>query len=481
MATEKAPISFVIKTEITSSYFDDVLRFVHRQYILPLKDRFVNVKLITLEEEHLLSFRSLGPGRTGYVDVEMRSGNPIQVKMFPSDMFPQAALDQLRADLFFGVQLFEELVRRTTLYFAWVEGEEVIPEKIQLKRRNIIYRLFSESMLFFFAIFIVASIFLFIFLGPIAPIVLVAFQFVLVLFSARIFMRTGEWRVTQKNPYVHLFQYHLPIEDLRGFQQKYDQDKLIKIKAEIYEKTLAVGKAIDCQTAGEVLSRYGFKCAPENMSTKVVNVYEIVKKAAEKFKLPVPSIAITNTILPNAAASGPSPSHGVVLITTGMLVQLEDEEILSVLGHEFGHLRGRDPLILFGLTAAEFLLRVYVFWPIFLSIGFPFFLVYLYLFLAFSVIFFIAKFFEARADLESAIKIGQPKVLASALRKIGFRRLQFERASAYRVQEWLGWDSHPPIYFRVARLEQLEDPQKIRHPLIQSIKDNIRGFLQALR
>jgi hypothetical protein len=58
---------------------------------------------------------------------------------------------------------------------------------------------------------------------------------------------------------------------------------------------------------------------PENLSTKTVNVYKLVRTAAEKFNLPLPKIVISNTMLPNAAASGPSPKHGVVLITTGLL------------------------------------------------------------------------------------------------------------------------------------------------------------------
>ena len=95
------------------------------------------------------------------------------------------------------------------------------------------------------------------------------------------------------------------------------------------------------------------------------------------------------------------------------------------------------------------------------------------------VIFFIAKFFEARADLTSAIKIGKPEVLASALEKIGFQRLLYERTPSFRIQEWLGLDPHPPIYFRVNRLEKLA-PEKVKHPLIRSIKDVISGFRETL-
>jgi heat shock protein HtpX len=184
-------------------------------------------------------------------------------------------------------------------------------------------------------------------------------------------------------------------------------------------------------------------------------------------------------MVPNAAASGPSPSRGVVLITTGLLVQLEEDEILSVLGHEFGHLRGRDPLILYGLTSAEFLFRFYVLFPLFPFI-FSSFLFFVYFWAVMVVIFFIAKFFEARADLVSAIKIGQPEVLAEALEKIGFQRLLYERTPSFRVQEWLGLDPHPPIYFRVDRLEKLKAPVKVRYPLIQSIKDVTSGFIASL-
>lgn len=474
-------MSFVIDTEIAPAYFNNLMKFIYKYYILRLRERFTNVKRKVVDNEYRLSFRALGPEGKWYTDVEIRLGNPIQVKMFPSDeKFPSEALDRLKDDLFITVQFFEEKIRKTTLYFAWVEGEEIIPEKVT-QRHSIIYRLFSESMLFFFVIFIAASIFVFIIFGLYAPIILVTIQFLMVLFADRIIMRTGDWRITQKNPSVHLLQYHLPFEEREGLQQKLTTDLLIKMKTEIHERTFAVKKTLDLKTCEEVLSKYGFKCKPENMSTKIVNVYEIVKKVADRFKLVVPKIVIANTMLPNAAASGPSPSHGVMVITTGLLVQLEDDEIVSVVGHEFGHFKGRDPLALFGLTATEFLLRVYVFWPFLALLGdFSLFFGYLYLFIALSAVYFIAKFFESRADLESAIKIGQPKVLAEALRKIGFRRLQFERIPAYKFQEWIQWDPHPPIYFRVSRLDELQDPDKIKHPLIQSIKDNIRGFLSVL-
>jgi heat shock protein HtpX len=107
-------------------------------------------------------------------------------------------------------------------------------------------------------------------------------------------------------------------------------------------------------------------------------------------------------------------------------------------------------------------------------------LFFVYFFAVMTLIFFIAKFFEARADLTSAIIMGQPKAMARSLEKIGFHRLLFERNPSFRLQEWMGLDSHPPIYFRVDRLEKLSS-NKIKRPLLQSIKDVVRGFASTLK
>ena len=215
------------------------------------------------------------------------------------------------------------------------------------------------------------------------------------------------------------------------------------------------------------------------LESEKVNVYEIVKKVADRFGYKVPKIVISNTMVPNAAASGPSPSRGVVLITTGLLVQLEEPEITSVLGHEFGHLKGRDPLILYGITSAEFLFRFYVLLALF-PIIFLSFIFFIYFWGIMTLIFFVAKFFEARADLTSAIMMGQPKIMAKALEKIGFQRLLFERTPSFRLQEWVGLDSHPPIYWRVETLEKLSEPVQVKHPLIESIRGVLRGFAATL-
>jgi heat shock protein HtpX len=167
----------------------------------------------------------------------------------------------------------------------------------------------------------------------------------------------------------------------------------------------------------------------------------------------------------------------VVLITTGALVQLEEDELLSVLGHEFGHLKGRDPFWLYGLSAIQYIVWFYVIFEYFLTSSLILLLIYFWVLS--TITYFVAKFFEARADLTSAIVMGQPNILANALEEIGFKRLLYERVPSYRIQEWISFDPHPPIYFRVDRLRKFESGTEIKHPLLQSARDVTRGFLKS--
>ena len=472
MFMDENVISFAIDTDITPDAYSGLIRFIHYHYLFSRMSRFVS---IVSDNMRYISFVLPDPMGMWMVKTEISVGKPVEVRITSRGPVPKGVIEKLKEDLFIVVRAFEEQVRRSSFYFAWVEGEPVIPEDKSRKGENLIYRLFTGSMFLFFVVFIAISLFLFAIFGPYTPILLVMMQFAIFLFSDKIVMKMGSWEITPEKPSVHILHYHLSPEEYEYFRRRFNRSILMRIKAEIYDRTIALGKTVDYETVSEVFSKYGFKCNPDSMSIKVVNVYDIVKRAAEKFGLPIPKIVIANITIPNAAASGPCPSRGIILITSGLLVQLEEDEILRVIGHEFSHLKGRDPLMLFTLSAAEYLLRVYVFWPLLMFFG------YLYILAVFTLIYFIAKFFEARADLESAIRLGHPEVLAEALKKIGYRRLRYERIPAYRIQEWIGWDPHPPLYFRIARLENIKDITKIKHPFLQSIRDNISGFLDAIR
>jgi heat shock protein HtpX len=476
--TEAPTVSFAIETEVTSAYYEELLNYTYQKYLQPQSESYANVKRDVVDGFPVLDFTFMDHEAKWNVDVRIKTGKPIQVLMTPSSaVVPQIFLDRLKEDIIIVMQYFEEHVRRSTLYFAWVQGREVVPEKSPFRRARVFERIFFGNILFLFILLFAVSLFLVFLIGiELTAIFIVVSQLMTVIFSDKLIGTMSDWKISGENPTVHILQYHLPEKERESFLDKYTREKLLQMKKEIHDKTLAVGKPIDCATASGVMSQYGLECSPESMATKVVNVHELVKKTTEKFNLPMPKIALSNTIVANAAAAGPSPKRGIILLTTGLLVQLNEEETMAVLGHELSHLNARDPFVLFGLVSGEYLFRIFVLLPytsIFQYFGF------LYLIFILGLIYFIAKFFEARADLDSAFKIGNPKILAGALRKIGFRRLQFERSAVTRVSDWITWDPHPPIYFRVQRLEKLDPNTKVEHRFIQSAKDCIRGFFAA--
>jgi heat shock protein HtpX len=471
--------SYNIETEIPSSYLVNLLDFITQKYILPEGKRFANISRTIRDGLLFLTFSINDSEGRQVLNVEIKASKPIiKVTIEKTDERVSAeGVNKIKEDIIIAIELFEERIRKSTLYFAWREGEEILPE-VQRKEKPI-NRIFLETQVFLSIGFIIISIFLFLFLGWLTPIVLIAMQFIFVFYSNNIIAKFADWHITANNPRIHLLEYYLPPEEHEKFGKKFSREEMIEIKKEIYNETLSRKGSLDCEIAQRIFEKHGFECRQENLSSKVVDVYKLVETTAKRFNFPTPKIVISNTMIPNAAASGPSPSRGVVLITTGLLVQLEEDEILSVLGHEFGHLKGRDPLLLYGVTSAEFLLRFYVVFPLFPFIFYSFSF-FLYFWAIMTIIYFIAKFFEARADIVSAMVIGQPKILAEALEKIGFRRLMYERISSNRIQEWIGLEPHPPIYFRVNRLEKLEAPVKVNHPFLQSVRDVTNGFLASI-
>jgi heat shock protein HtpX len=479
--------SFKVDIEIPPTYYNKLFDFMRNQYYTPQKQRFTDISQEKNQNHIRLTYNIVDQQGKKILRVEITGTDTINAKIIPFGEVTDSAIQEARQDVIIAAELFEEKARNTTWYFAWREGEKIVPEKVVLHEKSF-KRLFLETQILLFIVFIVLGMGLFVLIGAlypsliwVAPIVLIGAQFIFVFYSSKIIARSSDWTITKENPTISFLQFNLPVGSL-GTIDEFKQtppEQIVAIKKETFEQIQTKNGAIDCTQAEKIFNKYNVSCQEGTLTAKKINVYEIVKKVADRFGYKIPKIVVSNTMVPNAAASGPSPSRGVVLITTGLLVQLEEPEILSVIGHEFGHLKGRDPLILFGLTSAEFLFRYYVLLSLF-PVIFVSFLFFVYFWAVMTAIFFVAKFFEARADLISAIIMGQPKVLARALEKIGFHRLLFERSPSFRLQEWLGLDSHPPIYFRVERLDNLKEPIKIKHPLITSVREIFKGLAKSI-
>jgi len=472
---------YTIDTEFSIGNLSYLPEYI-RQYYLIRHEKyrtFRNIRIVSENEKKYLYYRVILPKIDQYVDVKVDINIPIRVTMELSDPdISKSFLDQLNEDLFLIVQLFEEEIRKSTLYLAFLPGEKIVPEK---EKSGMFTRIFTDSMLPLFVGLMALTFLFYWIIGVYAPLIFVGLSIILVLFSGNLIVKRANWKITKEQPEIYLLQYHFSPDKFKDFYRKYAK-KIPTIRKAIYDVTFATGKPLNCETAGEIFSNYGIDCQSKDFTIKKVNLYQLVKKASDIYGQPMPKIAVTNTIIPNAAAAGPSPRLGTIMVTTGIMTQLEEDELLSVIGHEVSHLKAHDPIVMFSLFSAEYLLRFYILWPYLFFLGFISF--WLYFIAAIGLIFFFGKFLESRADLDSAKMIGQPKVMAEALRKIAFRRLfplykREPKFRSFRRSEWLQFDPHPPAYFRIAQLDGLQEPEKIKNTFFMSIKEALKGFLRA--
>lgn len=68
----------------------------------------------------------------------------------------------------------------------------------------------------------------------------------------------------------------------------------------------------------------------------------MVERLSQKNGLNTPKVMLANIPIPNAFAYGSPIAGSRVAVTTGLLKELESEEVEAVLGHELGHLRHKD-------------------------------------------------------------------------------------------------------------------------------------------
>lgn len=91
-----------------------------------------------------------------------------------------------------------------------------------------------------------------------------------------------------------------------------------------------------------VLKMYGAK--PVNES-EAPELYNMVRRLAQKAELPMPKVYMMEQDQPNAFATGRNPEHGVVAVTTGIMKILTREELEGVIAHELAHIKHRDVLV----------------------------------------------------------------------------------------------------------------------------------------
>jgi heat shock protein HtpX len=165
-------------------------------------------------------------------------------------------------------------------------------------------------------------------------------------------------------------------------------------------------------------------------------LHGVIDRLCALADMPKPRVAIAYTDMPNAFATGRSPSHSAVCVTTGILDKLTAEEMEAVLAHELSHVAHKDVLVMTiassaGIMAAM-LTRGAQYGAFFgggnrrdnnNNNGLPAWLVVLIVsMVVYAVSFFLtrllSRYRELCADRSGAFLTQKPSALASALTKI---------------------------------------------------------------
>lgn len=75
-------------------------------------------------------------------------------------------------------------------------------------------------------------------------------------------------------------------------------------------------------------------------------LYEMVERLSHKANIKMPKVMLANMQIPNAFAYGSPITGNRVAVTSGLMRELENEEVEAVIGHELGHLKHRDVQIM---------------------------------------------------------------------------------------------------------------------------------------
>ena len=146
--------------------------------------------------------------------------------------------------------------------------------------------------------------------------------------------------------------------------------------------------------------------------------------------MPKPRVAVADTDLPNAFATGRSPQHSVVCVTTGILRRLDAEELEGVLSHELSHVAHRDVAVMTVASVLGVVAGLITRWGLYFGGGrgrdrnsaAVFLVVWLASIVVYVISFLLtralSRYRELCADRSGAFLTGKPSALASALVKI---------------------------------------------------------------
>src|SRR5437667_5720833 len=220
-----------------------------------------------------------------------------------------------------------------------------------------------------------------------------------------------------------------------------------------------------------VLGMYGAKEVSEESNPQL---HQVVEKLAKEENIPKPRIYMVDSNIMNAFATGRSAKKGAVAVTSGLLRNLNGDEIEGVLSHELSHIKNRDTLtstVAATVAGAIGYIAQIAWWS---SFGgdrerSPL-LLPLLIFAPFAAMLIqlgISRTREFKADYTGAVISKKPLSLASALQKISDNAknnpIQGNAATShlfivnpFRSDAFIGlFSTHPKTEERIQRLREL--------------------------
>jgi len=217
-------------------------------------------------------------------------------------------------------------------------------------------------------------------------------------------------------------------------------------------------------------------------------LHAMIERLCAMADLPKPRVAVIDSEVPNAFATGRNQKHSAVAVTTGLWNRLDEKEVEGVLAHELSHIANRDVLVMtvasFFAMLAALLTRFGLYSGMFGGFGggrdnnnnsVPVWLIVLLVsivtyFLSQILILAISRYREFAADRGSALITGAPENLMSALQKIASQITMIPQGDLREVEgmnaffiiptNWKKRGSelfmtHPPLEKRLAALGEI--------------------------
>jgi len=182
------------------------------------------------------------------------------------------------------------------------------------------------------------------------------------------------------------------------------------------------------------LATAGAREVSPSESKEAARLHGIVDRLCALADMPKPRVAIADTDVPNAFATGRNADHAVVCATRGLLNRLDNDELEGVLAHEMSHVAHKDVTVMtvasFLAIIAALLVRIAFYGELFgggrrdnNQNALPIWLVLIAVAavtyaISFVLIRLLSRYRELSADRSGALLTGQPSALKSALVKV---------------------------------------------------------------